>query len=271
MKTTLITGAGSGVGRGIALVLAERGARTAVCDVDAVAAKDAATEIKASGYETISGLVDVTSSKSLTDFVSETEDRLGAIDVCVANAGVIGGKGFSERKMYSDNDWDTTWAVNLRGVVNTCEAVKSGMIERHSGSIVIVASHGGRKPRGVGDEGRGNVQTPYSVSKAAVIQYMHLTAIDMAPYDVRVNAVCPGRLWTPIWSAIAENHKNMNPEAFAGMETEEVFNVLVRSVTPLRRPQTPRDIGAAVAFLASQDARNITGQALNINGGAIMN
>jgi NAD(P)-dependent dehydrogenase (short-subunit alcohol dehydrogenase family) len=116
----------------------------------------------------------------------------------------------------------------------------------------------------------GNVQAPYSVSKAAVIQWTHLLAIELAPNNITVNAVCPGTLWTPMWEAIAENRKTADPE-LAEFSGREVFEQSIRDRMPMGREQTPRDIGKAVAFLASDDASEITGQALNVNGGAVMN
>jgi NAD(P)-dependent dehydrogenase (short-subunit alcohol dehydrogenase family) len=144
------------------------------------------------------------------------------------------------------------------------------MKERRHGKIVNIASHGGRAPRGVKDPGRGTIQMPYSVSKAAAIQWTHQLAIELGPFNINVNAVCPGRLWTPMWEAIALNHKAQNPE-FEDLSAREIFDANIKANMPLGRSQTPEDIGRAVAFFASEDASEITGQALNVNGGAIMN
>ena len=142
------------------------------------------------------------------------------------------------------------------------------MKDNKFGKIINIASHGGRKPRGLGDMHRGNVQTPYLVSKAAVIQYTHLLAIELGQYNINVNAICPGVIWTPIWKAIAENHIEQNPN-LKDMDPKEVFDELaVKARTPLGRGQTPEDIGNTVAFFASEDSSEITGQALNVNGGA---
>ena len=149
-------------------------------------------------------------------------------------------------------------------------AVKQHMMDREQGKIVIIASHGGRKPRGVADRARGTAQQPYAVSKAAAIQYTHFLAMELGAYNINVNAVCPGRLWTPMWEAIAINHKELDP-AFADMTPHEIFIDQIKATMPLGRPQTPEDIGKTVAFLASDDASEITGQAINVNGGAIFN
>ena len=108
------------------------------------------------------------------------------------------------------------------------------------------------------------------VSKAAAIQWTHWLAMSLGQFNINVNAVCPGRLWTPMWQAIAQNHKELNPD-LADMDPREIFEMQIKGTMPLGREQTPEDIGKAVAFLASDDASEITGQALNVNGGAIMN
>ncbi len=266
-KVALVTGAARGIGAGITEVLARRGAAVAVCDLDGDAAQKTADEVIANGGNAIAGSVDVTDTESIEHFTGRAVSELGAVDICVPNAGVIGGPGFAERKEFTKTDWDMTFNVNVLGLANTTEAVKEHMKEREQGKIVIIASHGGRKPRGVGDKGRGNAQQPYLVSKAAAIQFTHLLAMELGSYNINVNAVCPGRLWTFMWESIAINHKEMNPD-FAEMTPYEIFLDQVKAVMPLGRPQTPEDIGKAVAFLASDEASEITGQALNVNGGA---
>jgi NAD(P)-dependent dehydrogenase (short-subunit alcohol dehydrogenase family) len=269
-KVVLITGAGRGIGAGIGSVLASRGAVIAVCDLDGAAAQETADAINVAGGQAIAGAVDVTDPGSLELFTGRTISELDAIDICVANAGVIGGPGFTERTNSTKQDWDLTFSVNVMGLVNTSDAVKGHMKERGQGKIVIIASHGGRAPRGIGDKARGSVQQPYSVSKAAAIQFTHHLAQELGPYNINVNAVCPGSLWTPMWEAIAINHKELNPD-FAEWSTYDIFLDRVKNTMPLGRPQTPEDIGKTVAFLVSDESSEITGQAINVNGGAIMN
>ncbi|MBL01104.1 MAG: hypothetical protein CL774_01240 [Chloroflexi bacterium] len=269
-KVAMITGGASGIGEGVTKVLSEKGASVAICDVNENAAKILAKKINSSGGNAISGYVDVVDKKSIDDFVSYIISEFGNLNICVPNAGVIGSKDFSSRKDYNDSDWEMTIDVNLIGVKNTVDSVKDNFISSKEGKIVIISSHGGRKPRGIGEKDRGNVQHPYLVSKAAVIQYMHLLAIELGPYNINVNAVCPGRIWTPIYEAIALNHKEVNSD-YANMTNYEIFIDQIKKVMPLGRPQTPEDIGNAVSFLASPDSSEITGQALNVNGGASMN
>ncbi len=269
-KSALVTGGGRGIGRGISMILASRGAEVCVSDIDADSAEQVAAEINEGGGNAFAAGGNVTDIDSISEVAQNAVDTFGKLDVCVPNAGVIGGPGFISRRDYIDDDWDMTWGVNVRGVVNTADAVSDHMIERRYGKIVIIASHGGREPRGVPDEGRGSAQGPYMVSKAAAIQWTHWLAMNLGRYNINVNAVCPGRLWTPMWQAIAENHKTLNPD-LAHMSIREIFEMQIKGTMPLGREQTPEDVGKAVAFLASDDASEITGQALNVNGGAIMN
>ena len=269
-RSALVTGGGRGIGRGISMILASRGAEVCVSDVDASNAESVAAEINKGGGKAFATGGDVTDIESISEVAQNAIDTFGKLDICVPNAGVIGGPGFMTRRDYIDADWDMTWEVNVRGVVNTADAVADHMKERMYGKIVIIASHGGRAPRGVPDVGRGSAQGPYMVSKAAAIQWTHWLAMNLGQYNINVNAVCPGRLWTPMWQAIAENHKALNPD-LAHMSIREIFEMQIKGTMPLGREQTPEDVGKAVAFLASDDASEITGQALNVNGGGIMN
>ncbi len=269
-RSALVTGGGRGIGRGISMILASRGAEVCVSDIVPANAEQVAAEINEGGGNAFATGGDVTDIDSISEVAQTAIDTFGKLDICVPNAGVIGGPDFMSRKDYIDADWDMTWDVNVRGVVNTADAVTEHMKERMYGKIVIIASHGGRQPRGVPDVGRGSAQGPYMVSKAAAIQWTHWLAMNLGQYNINVNAVCPGRLWTPMWQAIAQNHKELNPD-LADMDPRDIFEMQIKGTMPLGREQTPEDIGKAVAFLASDDASEITGQALNVNGGAIMN
>ena len=268
-KVALVTGAGTGIGEGIARALATRSAAVVVVDIDGAAASVTANAIVAEDGRATGLAGDVTSRESMDAAVAEGIATFGRIDICVCNAGVIGGPKFTERKNYNAPDWDATNSVNLRGAVNTAEAVQDHMIGRGSGRIINIASHGGRTPRGANAK-LGNILTPYGVSKAGVLQWTWNLALQLAQHNVTVNAVCPGTLWTPMWERIATMRQGTDPEV-AGLTPKQVFDRQIGVTMPLGRPQTPKDIGDCVAFLASDDARIITGQALNVNGGAVMN
>jgi len=266
-KTAFITGAGRGIGVGIAEVLAERGAAVVLSDIDQRSAHLAATRINKVGRKAFATCGDVTNIGSMSAAVKAAIKFTGQIDICVANAGVIGARDYLERTTYTDADWEMTHNVNVRGMVNTADAISPHMKSRRYGKIVNIASHGGRKPRGPGKF--GDALIPYQVSKAATIQWTHLLATMLGPYNVNVNAVCPGMLWTSMWQKIAINLKKTNPELSA-MSPREIFDQIIQDRMLLQREQTPKDVGRAVAFLASEDASEITGQALNVNGGALV-
>jgi NAD(P)-dependent dehydrogenase (short-subunit alcohol dehydrogenase family) len=238
-------------------------------DIDEAAASATVDAITTAGGRATAVTGDVTSRASMDAAVIEGIAAFGQIDICVCNAGVIGGAGFTERKNYNETDWDATNAVNLRGAVNTVEAVQDHMIERGNGRVVNISSHGGRTPRGA-NPSLGNILTPYGVSKAGVLQWTWNLALQLARYNITVNAVCPGTLWTPMWERIAIM-RQATDSTLAGLTPKQIFDRQIGVTMPLGRPQTPEDIGDCVAFLSSDDARIITGQALNVNGGAVMN
>ena len=268
-RVAFVTGAGRGIGKGIAEVLASRGAAVALVDLEEAAATEGVQAIDSEGGSSIAIGGDVTDQGSMHAAVEIAVARLGRIDICVANAGVIGAPGYEEGRATVEEDWDATFEVNVKGLVHTAEAVIPHMQERGSGRIINIASHGGRTP-GFSRSPLGPATVPYSVSKAAALQWTWHLALRLVRYNITVNAVCPGSLWTPMWEQIAQSIKRSDASQ-ADRTPHEIFLHAIKERTPLGREQTPEDIGRAVAFLASDDARVITGQALNVNGGAVMN
>ena len=260
-KVTMVTGGASGLGRGIATVLAQRGADVALADLNLDGAKEVAQELAQHGRRARAYEVDVTSSAQLQKTVEAILSELGRIDVLVNVAGVLAGPGFEDATTSREEDWDVTYAVNVKGTVLASEAVADHMIERGSGKIVNISSHGGRR----GGAGGG----AYGASKAAVIHLTQSFAMQLAPHNINVNVVCPGTIWTPMWERLAERTRRNNP-AKAHLTTRQIFDETIQSRCPLKREQTPEDIGKAVVFFASDDAFNITGQSLNVNGGTRM-
>jgi len=194
--------------------------------------------------------------------VSETVSRFGQVDVLVNNAGVAGAPGWQDHETSRAEDWTFTFGVNVKGMAIVTEAVVPHMKSAGGGKIVNLASIAGR-------QGRPSLPH-YSATKAAVINFTQSLANELGRDNINVNAVCPGRLWTAMWESIALNHKELNP-AFAEMTPYEIFIDQIKVTMPLGREQTPEDIGKCVAFLASEDASEITGQAINVNGGAAFN
>ena len=261
-RTVLVTGGASGLGRGICLVLAERGADVAIADINLEGAKAVEAEVAQHGHRAQAFAVDVTDGDEVRALVDATTAAFGRIDVLVNGAGVIGAPGYEETTTSRRADWDATFRVNVLGTVLACEAAAEGMKARRSGKIVNISSSGGRQ----GATGGG----AYGASKAAVIHLTQSFALDLAPYDINVNAICPGTIWTPMWQRIAERAKRNDPSK-RDLTPRQIFDESVQQRVPLGRAQTPEDIGKAVGFFASDDAYNITGQALNVNAGSRMN
>ena len=261
-RTAIVTGGASGIGHGISLVLAERGANIIVADLNTQGAEAVAVQAAELGNESMATQLDVTDPSSIDAMTKAVLSRFGKIDILVNNAGVAGATGWDEHQRARIEDWDYTYQVNLRGVALTADAVAVPMMEQRSGKIINIASIAGR-------QGSPTI-THYNASKAGVISLTQGLAIRLAPYNINVNAICPGLLWTPLWERLAARNRG-GDEQLEGLTEREVFEQRVAASIPLGREQTPEDIGKLAAFLASEDARNITGQSINVDGGARMN
>ena len=260
-KIAFVTGGGRGIGRGIGLVLARNGADVVVADLNAENAEAVANEVRALGRSSTSVALDVTDAETTESAVSQALERFGRIDILVNNAGTIGAPGWEARETPSEQDWDFIFDVNVKGIVKVTAAVAPQMKERAYGKIINLASIAGRQG--------ANRNPPYNVSKAGVISLTQSQAFELAPYNINVNAICPGLLWTPMWERVASRTAMLPNEE--GRSTREVFEAYVKDKTPLGREQTPEDIGNLAAFLASDLSMNITGQAINVSGGFFMN
>jgi NAD(P)-dependent dehydrogenase (short-subunit alcohol dehydrogenase family) len=223
-----------------------------------------AAEVADTGRQSLASQADVTGQESVQRVVAEVVARFGRIDILVNNAGVIAAPGWEERDKPNEEDWDLIYEVNVKGIDRVTSAVAPHMKERRYGKIVNIASIAGR---------HGTLTNiPYGVSKAGVINLTQGVAQELAPFNINVNAICPGLLWTPLWERIG-----VRLSAFAyvqddeGLSSREVFDNHVKRRIPLGREQTPEDIGNLAAFLASDYAENITGQAINVSGGSHFN
>jgi len=261
-KTAVVTGGARGIGRGIALELAQRGSNVLIADMDEEAAREVVAETKAGGTQSHFCETDVTQQWSTDDMVEVALEEFGQLDVLVNNAGVGGSEGFTKRKTPTVEDWQATFDVNVYGIVNATQSVESYMVERGYGKIINIASIAGRG-------GRPGFAT-YAASKAAAINVSQAWAFKLAPHGINVNAVCPGLIWTPLWESIAEWRRSTDQQN-SGLTPRQVFQRTVAEMVPLGREQTVEDVGKAVAFLASDRARSITGQALNVDGGIRQN
>jgi meso-butanediol dehydrogenase/(S,S)-butanediol dehydrogenase/diacetyl reductase len=255
----IVTGGGRGIGRGIALELVREGAAVVLADIDLDSAERTAGEIREQGGRTSVVRVDVTDPASVDAGVAAALGELGGVDILVNNAGVVGahvGGG-----AITLEDWDACYEVNLKGMWIMSRALIPHFKERGGGKIVNIASIAGRK----GGAGLAH----YCASKAGAISLTQSLARDLGPSNINVNAVCPGLLWTDMWRHLeGVIGRDTTPEV---VEQRRVFERFIEANCPLRREQTPADIGRAVVFFASDDARNITGQSLNVDGGIELN
>jgi 2-hydroxycyclohexanecarboxyl-CoA dehydrogenase len=243
-KTALVTGGASGIGAATARRLAAEGARVAVGDVNEAGARAVAGELDGLGCA-----MDVTDVDSIAAAVRTVAAELGEIDVLVNNAGT---DLFSFFVKTDPGLWDFVLGVNLRGVLAVTHAVLPGMQERRGGAIVNVSSEAGR----VGSQG----SAVYSAAKAGVIGFTKAIAREAARYRVRVNAVAPGPIETPLLNAAPEVYGEIGARLKQGMI----------DTTQLKRAGEAEEVAAAIAFLACDDASYITGQTLGVSGGLSM-
>ena len=259
-KVAVVTGGGSGIGRGIVLALAREGADVAIPDIQVINAEKVAEEVKTLGRKCLPMRTDVTSAADVKTMYDRTRDTLGKVDIVVNNAGMAAPPGMPFTNN-TEEDWDRAFAVNTKSVFLSCKAIAPYFIERKAGRIINIASIAGPLA--------AITMPPYSVAKQGVITFTRVIAKELAPHGITANAICPGVLWTEFWQKLAAHIASTNP-AFAGMSPRQVFEKRIGDIIPMKCEQTPEDIGWAAVFLASDEARYITGQALNVDGGCVM-
>jgi NAD(P)-dependent dehydrogenase (short-subunit alcohol dehydrogenase family) len=243
-RIALVTGAQQGIGRGIALAFAREGADVAVNYLDdRAAAEKVMQEVRAVGGRAVLVQADVARPTDAQRMIAQVQSELGGLDVLVNNAGVYPRVPFLEMR---ETDWDHVVDVNLKGGFFCAQAAARAMVAAgRRGSIINMASQAVRGAvRGV----------HYSASKGGVVAMTRATALELAPHGIRVNAIAPGLTDT------AQPRYGNNEEELAAMA----------SAVPLGRMAQPDDIAAVAVFLASDDARHITGQTVHVNGGSYM-
>jgi meso-butanediol dehydrogenase / (S,S)-butanediol dehydrogenase / diacetyl reductase len=266
-QVVIVTGGGGGIGEGICLCMAREGANVVVSDYDLTIAEGVAEKVEKAGQKALAVQTDVRKADDCRHLVEKTIDTMGKLDVMVCNAGVDGLPLDDTKEPHlieniREESWDHVMDVNLKGIFQCCKVCVPYFKEKKTGKIINIASVAGRQ--GV------DTLLPYAASKAGVISFTQSLAIQLAPYHINVNTVCPGIIWTPMWKRLTM-HLGTVSELFAEASSEEIFDAAVQQAIPFGKPQTAEDIGNSVVFFASKDAEEITGQALNVCGGMRMN
>lgn len=261
----VITGAAQGIGRGLALAFAERGATAlALADLNLGKVQAVAQELEGFGLKALAIQADVSVDADCARVMQLAKDAFGRIDLAVCNAGIMQIK---PMMALTGADWDRMMGVNVKGCFLTLQAAARVMKQqapaapgRPRGKVITIASIAGRYGAGP----IADVILHYRASKAAVINMTQGAAIVLAP-DITVNAICPGLVDTDMWKQMDRDWA-----ALQGLPTGEVWKQRTASV-PMGRPQHPQDVANVALFLSSPAADYMTGQSLNIDGGLVLN
>lgn len=262
-KIAIVTGAGQGIGKTVALRLAREGANVVIADINLKTAERTAEEIQVLNQRALACQIDIANVAEIQPMIDSAVAEFGRIDILVNAAGVAQTGLFLE---LTEQQWDRVVDTNLKGTAFIIQAVGRRMIEqvpeqvkaaghadRSYGKIVNFSSISGR-------HGRAE-QVPYAASKAAVINLTQSAALAFAPYNINVNAVCPGVIPTPMWEQIDRDRGRIS-----GLAPGESMKSFIERAA-LKRAGSPEDVAGVVAFLCSQDSDYMTGQTLNIDGG----
>jgi NAD(P)-dependent dehydrogenase (short-subunit alcohol dehydrogenase family) len=246
-KIALVTGAGSGIGRGIAHRFAAEGAFLVLSDIADAGLQETVAMIEEAGGRSVSVVGDVAVRADAERMVEAAATHWGRLDIAVNNAGITGSRQATLAHLTPDEEWERVMAVNVSGVFRVASAALRQMLEQGSGTIINIASAAGLVPF--------PARAAYNASKGAVISFTRALALDYAPNHIRVNAICPGMVETAMTSWRLEI-----PE----------LRQQVLDMTPWGRIGQPEDIAAAAVYLASDEADFVTGHMLVIDGGWII-
>jgi 3-oxoacyl-[acyl-carrier protein] reductase len=243
-KSALVTGGGRGIGRAVCVLFGQLGARVAVNYVrDEAAARETVAAVEQAGGQAYAARADVSVHEEAGRLVAEAVERLGGLDIAVINHGIWTPAAIENM---TPAEWDHMLKVNLGGAYAVCHHAGRHMIPRRAGTLVLVSSTAGQR----GEAGYSH----YAASKGALLAFARSLAAELAPHNVRVNAVAPGWVLT-----------DMTRHVFEGADAAAA----VRAI-PLGRPATPEEVAGPVAFLASDLASYVWGEVLAVNGGAVM-
>jgi NAD(P)-dependent dehydrogenase (short-subunit alcohol dehydrogenase family) len=250
-KVAIVTGAGRGIGRAIALRFAQEGAQVVTADIEAATAHGTATAVEALGRRSLPLRVDLGEIADIHTLVARTLETFGRIDVLVNNAGVTKALNLFD---ITPQDWDWMHRINARGAFFCLQAVARQMVKQQYGKIVNIASIAGKGYR-------DTANIAYAASKGAVIVMTQVASQQLASANINVNAICPGPTQTTMLQGVEHDRSRQR-----GIPLQEIEQHRIATI-PLKRANTPEDIAALAAFLASDEAQNITGQAISVDGG----
>ncbi len=253
-KIALVTGAGRGIGKAIALSLAKEGAIVIVSDINLKEAKQVAKEIEDLGHASLAVKTDVTSKNDVDDLINKSIKKFGALDILVSNAGVSSMENVIDMP---EEKWDFNMDINLKGTFLVTQAAAKHMITQQKGKIICTASMAGK--------GGVATQAHYNASKHGVVAYVKSLAQELAPSGITVNSLCPGSIKT----SMQDREVQWTAEIRGAGATPESIREEMANFTPLCRIGLPEDVAKVVVFLASDDAAFMTGQAINVTGGQI--
>lgn len=248
---SVVTGAAQGLGLGIAEELAQNGATVIIADRQMEKAESSADKLRKKGLQVSASFIDVTDTKAVNVLFEKIINNHGQLDILVNNAGL--GQNVIPIVELSDEEWEKVIEVNLNGTFKCCRAAARIMEDQESGSIVNISSINGQNPAAL--------VAAYNVAKAGVISLTRSLSLELAAYGVRVNAVCPGPVYTDFnVSVMSQRRKSLNI-------SEEEMIERVRNAVPLGRWGEPIDIARSVAYLCSPASSWVTGEILRVSGG----
>lgn len=259
--TAVIVGGARGIGRAIAVAFAQEKSRISIIDLAEEVAPVASEIGTRYGVQTQSIRNSVTDFAAMQQAASACHERFGRIDHVVFAVGAGSGKyGFPFWNL-EPSDWGRVLEINVLGAVNVAHAFAPYLVQAKSGTMVFLSSIAGQ----IGSQ----TDPPYSAAKAALINFAQCAAKDLAPYSVRVNTICPGMVKTALNRSVWEAWQRQQPDDNR-LSYEEWAGDKIRRLVPLGRWQEPEDVAAMAVFLASAQAKNITGQTINVDGGFVM-
>ncbi|MFQ3620222.1 MAG: glucose 1-dehydrogenase [Spirochaetales bacterium] len=266
-KVAFITGAASGIGRGIARRFAQEGARLALADIQEHVLLELTDQLRKQDVVVRTYSLDISKPAQIKKVVEQIVKDFGTIDIFVNTAGVVQSNNFLD---VTEDEWDRVIDINQKGTAFAVQAVaqvmvdrvpeevkQAGKADRSYGKIVNFTSISGRRGRAY--------QLAYAASKAAVISITQSAALAFAPYNINVNAIAPSVVMTPMW----EENNRQKERAF-GVDARKASEEFIARI-PLKRPGSIEDMAAAALFLCSPESDYITGQTLNVDGGFEMN